>query len=311
LDNLAHTCGTCHPGADERFAEGSVHIVRTEGGDRLLFWIGRIYLIAIISVIGLMLLHNGMDWVRKTRDVLQARIRGSSSAHVIPHPGPQKLYERMTVEDRWQHGLLALSFIMLTITGFMLRYPDSWWVTLSKEVFGGHLVQVRSLTHRISGVVMLGVSVWHLVFISFTPRGRQFLKDMWWKRTDLTEFIQAIRYMVGLSDERPRYDRFNYVEKAEYWALGWGTVVMGATGLILWFENRYAKMVFDVSETVHLYEAWLAFLAIVVWHFYYVIFNPDVYPINPTFITGKVTEEEMEHEHPRELDRLKSETYED
>lgn len=305
-DNLAGTCGKCHPGADEKFSAGSVHIVRTVGGDGLLYWIGRIYLIAIFCVIGLMLVHNGMDWVRKTRDVLSARVRGTSVSH-IPHPGPQKLYERMTAVDRWQHALLALSFIMLTITGFMLRYPDSWWVTLSKEIFGGHLVQVRSLTHRISGVVMLGVSVWHLVFIIFTKRGRRFLVDMWWKRTDLTEFIQAIRYMVGLSDERPRFDRFNYVEKAEYWALVWGTIVMGATGLILWFENQFAKLIFDVSETVHLYEAWLAFLAIVVWHLYYVIFNPDVYPINVTFLTGKVTEEEMEHEHPRELERLKSE----
>jgi formate dehydrogenase gamma subunit len=305
-ENLAATCGTCHPGADVRFAEGSVHIVRTAEGDQLLFWIGRVYLIAILSIIGLMLLHNGMDWVRKTRDVIHARMRGAGLPHAPVHPGPRKLYERMTVADRWQHTLLALSFIMLVITGFMLRYPDAWWVTLSKEVFGGHLVQVRSLTHRIAGVVMLAVSAWHVGFVVFTPRGRQFLKDMWWKRTDLTEFMQSLRYMAGLSDERPRYDRFNYVEKAEYWALVWGTVVMGATGLILWFEGGFAKMTFDVSETVHLYEAWLAFLAIVVWHFYYVIFNPDVYPLNATFLTGKVTEEDMEHEHPRELERLKA-----
>lgn len=307
IDNLPGTCGSCHPGADERFTEGSVHIVRTESGDRLLFWIGRIYLIAIFAIIGLMLVHNGMDWIRKTRNVVHARLRGRPVEHAVIHPGPPKLYERMTVSDRWQHALLALSFILLTITGFMLRYPDSWWVDLSRQVFGGHLVEVRSLSHRIAGVVMLGVSVWHLVFVIATVRGRQFIRDMWWKRTDLTEFIQAMRYMAGVADERPRYDRFNYVEKAEYWALVWGTVVMGATGLILWFENRFAKVVFDVSETVHLYEAWLAFLAIVVWHFYYVIFNPDVYPINLTFWHGKVSEEDMEHEHPRELERLQGE----
>jgi len=155
-------------------------------------------------------------------------------------------------------------------------------------------------------VVMLAVSLWHVGFVIFTPRGREFIRDMWWKRTDLSEFIQSIRYMLGLSDDRPRFDRFNYVEKAEYWALVWGTIVMGATGLILWFENQFAKMIFDVSETVHLYEAWLAFLAIVVWHFYYVIFNPDVYPINTTFLTGKISEEAMEHEHPRELERLRA-----
>ena len=79
---------------------------------------------------------------------------------------------------------------------------------------------------------------------------------------------------------------------------------MAGTGFVLWFENQFAKIVFDVSETIHLYEAWLAFLAIIVWHLYYVIFNPDVYPLNMTWWTGTVSEADMEHEHPRELERL-------
>ncbi len=127
---------------------------------------------------------------------------------------------------------------------------------------------------------------------------------------DLKDMRQIFRYNLGLSRSRPKFDRFNYIEKAEYWALIWGTLVMTLTGFALWFETEtigwFSKLFLDVCETIHYFEAWLAFLAIVVWHFYYVIFNPDVYPMNFTWLTGKVTEEEMEHEHPAELERIKA-----
>ena len=114
---------------------------------------------------------------------------------------------------------------------------------------------------------------------------------------------------MGLSERRPQLGRFSYIEKSEYWALVWGTVIMGATGAILWFNNTFigllTKLGWDIAQTVHLYEAWLATLAIIVWHFYFVIFNPDVYPLNLTFLTGSLTEEEMRDEHPDELRRLK------
>lgn len=306
-DKLTATCGTCHPGATARFAEGSVHIVRTEAGDRLLFWIGRIYLIMIVVIIGGMFVHNGMDWLRKVSDTYRVRVGLAVAPHAPSTLEPQKLYVRMTVGERWQHAFLAISFILLTITGFMLRYPDAGWVDLFRALFGEWLVPIRSWGHRIAGLAMLAVSFYHLWYIIFTKRGRQFVADIWLKPSDLAEVWQSLRYMAGFTDERPRYDRFNYIEKAEYWALVWGTLVMGVTGLILWFEDRFAKVVFDVSETVHFYEAWLAFLAIVVWHFYYVILNPDVYPLNFTFLTGKVSEKDMEHEHPRELERLRAE----
>jgi cytochrome b subunit of formate dehydrogenase len=91
----------------------------------------------------------------------------------------------------------------------------------------------------------------------------------------------------------------------------WGTFLMGVTGAILWFDNTslglLSKLGFDISRTVHFYEAILATLAIIVWHFYFVIFNPDVYPMNLAWLTGRMSEEEMLEEHPAELARLKAE----
>jgi len=85
---------------------------------------------------------------------------------------------------------------------------------------------------------------------------------------------------------------------------------MTLTGAILWFDNTsmgyITKLGFDIARLVHFYEAILATLAIIVWHFYFVIFNPDVYPMNLSWLTGRLSEKEMHEDHPLELEKLKA-----
>ncbi|MFC2085786.1 cytochrome b/b6 domain-containing protein [Bacteroidota bacterium] len=309
-DNLQETCGSCHPGANANFTKGSVHIDRTAGSNSMLYWIGTVYFWVIVVTIGSMLVHNTLDWGRKTI------VRYRQSLEEVPLPTaavPKKLrfYERMTLTERIQHATLAASFSLLALTGFMLKYPEAWWVVGLRDLVGEGFFNLRGLLHRIAAVVMVVDGVWHLYTLVLTKHGRRVLKDIWFSRKDFSDLVHMIKYYLGRRKDRPRFDRFNYVEKSEYWALLWGTVVMTLTGFALWFENyfmsEHSKLFVDVNETIHYYEAWLAFLAIVVWHFYYVIFNPDVYPMNFTWITGKMSEKEMEHEHPIELERLKAE----
>jgi len=154
---------------------------------------------------------------------------------------------------------------------------------------------------------MVLACLWHLAYLP-TRRGRAHLWAMLPRYQDVREAVLNLAYLLGLRAEPPGFDRFSYIEKAEYWALIWGSVVMAGTGFMLWFENWtlkfLAKWVLDVATLVHYYEAWLAASAILVWHFYYVIFNPDVYPMDWTWLTGKVSEETLRHEHPREYERL-------
>ena len=107
-----------------------------------------------------------------------------------------------------------------------------------------------------------------------------------------------------MSDEKPKIGRFGYAEKMEYWAVVWGTIIMGVTGLMIWFKLDVTRFLprwaVDVALTIHYYEAVLACLAIVVWHFYHVIFDPDVYPLNTACWNGRVSEEWQKHEHPLE-----------
>jgi cytochrome b subunit of formate dehydrogenase len=127
--------------------------------------------------------------------------------------------------------------------------------------------------------------------------------------------IGVAKFNLGLSKIKPKLGRFSYIEKAEYWALVWGTIVMTVTGLIMWFDNTFiglfTKLGWDIARTIHYYEAWLAFLAIVIWHFYFVIFNPDVYPMNIAWLKGNISEEEMAEEHPAELEEIKRKQFQD
>ena len=303
--NLEATCGQCHPGANQRFARGEVHVTRSEPNGRVLYWVSTLYVSLIIVVIGGMLVHNGFDFARRAGRKLRERRDGPQEGGTH-HGGAH--YLRMSLEERLQHGALVLSFIVLLITGFMLHYPEAWWVValrrLSDDLFG-----LRSLLHRIAGIMMVAASLYHLYYLGFTARGRAFLRDMLPRRADLPDALRSVAYNLRLTSQRPRFDRFSYIEKMEYWALVWGTIVMAATGVILWFENTFigllTKLGWDVSRTVHFYEAWLATLAIIVWHLYYVMFNPDIYPMNTAWLTGRITEAEMEEEHPLELERLR------
>lgn len=301
--NLAATCGKCHPGSNDLFAVGEVHVTLAESDEPVLYWIATVYVGLIVFVIGGMLLHNALDFAWKARRRYRVR-----HGHIVEEPADHVLYLRMTVSERIQHAALALSFIILVVTGFMLHYPDAWWVRSIRSLYA-QLFETRSLAHRVAGVVLVAVSVFHVFYVAFTARGRRFLLDMLPSRRDVLDPFRAMLHNAGILKRRPRFPRFSYIEKAEYWAVIWGTAVMAITGTVMWFENTFigllSKLGYDIARSIHFYEAWLATLAIIAWHFYYVIFNPDSYPLNTAWFTGTLTEEEMIAEHPLELEEIR------
>lgn len=217
----------------------------------------------------------------------------------------EEKYLRMTFNERVQHFVLLTSFMVLVFTGFALKFPEAFWVKWTAAIVGKNAFEARGVVHRIASVVMVAVSLYHLYYLAFTQRGKQLFKDFFPKKQDITDFISSMKYLTGKTDKKPLYGRFSYIEKMEYWAVVWGTVIMGLTGGILWFENFFLKYTtntgMDIAAAVHYYEAILASLAIVVWHFYFIFLNPDVYPMNKAWFEGYLTKEEMEKEHPLEL----------
>jgi formate dehydrogenase gamma subunit len=300
--NLPATCGSCHPGAGARFAEGRVHVAMSRPDNAILRWVRLTYIALIIGTIGGMFAHNVLDFAKKLRESL-GRHLGSAAAHAAQVT--QRYVERLTVGERIQHALLAGSFVTLVFTGFALTYPEALPFAWLARLEGGYAW--RGQVHRWAAVVMIGVSLFHVAYL-FTRRGRQMLVAMLPGLKDVREAGQNLAYLAGRRSEPPKFDHFGYIEKAEYWALIWGTVVMSVTGLALWFENeslQYVnKWVLDLATMVHFYEAWLAFLAIIVWHMYYVIVNPEIYPMNWTWLTGRISEDQLRHEHRGEWERL-------
>ena len=129
-------------------------------------------------------------------------------------------------------------------------------------------------------------------------------------RRTCKDALGAMLYYLGLSKNKPQFGRFTYGEKAEYWALVWGTGLMGVTGIMMWAKvwvgNLLARWWVDVATAVHFYEAILATLAIVVWHFYQVFFDPDVYPMNWAWWDGKMPVEHYREEHALDTESLPS-----
>ena len=295
--NLPKTCGQCHPGAGTRFAISQVHVTEGNAEPAALRWVRQFYWLVIPVTIGLMLLHNGGDWVRKLIDRRFSVRRDRLGDRSFSEHGEL----RMLPFERVQHAVLALSFLTLVWTGFALKYPDQWWARPLLLMEGTH--PIRSLIHRIAAGVFMAITVTHLVSLIVSRKLREHWKEMLPTTNDPREALSNFAYNLGLGSEPPGRSSHSYVEKAEYWAVVWGAVVMIATGLLLWANNLAMKLLpkswLDVATSIHFYEAVLATLAIVVWHFYPIIFDPDVYPLNTAFLTG-ITVRKQEHSRDRE-----------
>ncbi len=282
--NLARTCGQCHPGVTEKFTSSKVHVdapLSADIGSKAVRWIREFYLGMIFAVIGGMLVHNLIIWRAK----LIARRRTE-----------HEFVERMPLRFRWQHAALLSSFIVLVLTGFALKFPDSWFASMLSLGEAN-----RHLLHRVAAVVLIAVSLYHLFDGLLTREGRRLVRDLFPTLDDARSAWQNLSYYLGLTSRKPEFPRFTYAEKAEYWALVWGMIVMALTGIMLWAKvsvgNHLPRWWLDIATAIHFYEAVLATLAIIVWHFYQVFLDPDVYPMNWAWWDGKMSAHHYHEEH--------------
>jgi formate dehydrogenase gamma subunit len=292
--NLGRTCGQCHQGIGEKLAIGPVHVrIATGSAHPVVEWIRGIYLVIIPLTLGFMVLHNLLDWLAKLR---RHRRPEYSQEHVT----------RMNLWFRIAHWGVMLSFPTLVFTGFALKYPDSWW-SAPFLLWGKHEA-FRGLLHRFAAVVLLAATLYHLVHLAVNRRDRAFLLAMLPKVKDVTDLLHVVRYNLNLRKDEPQFEKFNYAEKLEYWAFLWGTVVMALSGCLLWFNNfalrHFPKWITDAATAVHWYEALLATFSILLWHFYMVIFDPLVYPMDMAWLDGKASADHYRHARPAYLRTL-------
>ncbi len=291
--NVTATCKKCHADATDIFSKSYSHKTENETASKIEDIVATIYFWLIVSVIGAMIMHNLLIFfyeIRKKHNHLLKEI-------TIP---------RFTNSEVVQHYLLLISFITLAITGFALKYTTSWWAEMLLSL--GMTEPLRQNIHRVAAVVMILTGLYHMGYLFFSARGRDVLYNLLPRLSDLTDARDNILYYLRIKKEKPKFDKYDYTEKAEYWALIWGTIVMGVTGFVLWFPTIVGDWapvwLIKVSELIHFYEAILATLAIVVWHWFFVIFHPHEYPMSLTWVDGRMSLQTYRHHHEKHFRKL-------
>jgi formate dehydrogenase gamma subunit len=286
--NVVQTCRQCHERADARFAASYTHEKASITANPVNRAIRALYIGLIIVLIGGMVLHN---LIIMNYFMMKRRKEQEHAQMLLRFDRPQIV----------QHLVLTLTFVLLVITGFALRFPDSWWVRWLGNI--GLTEPMRLNIHRVSAVGLILVGLSHLWYVFLTRRGKKEFRSILPSWGDVRDLFQNLRYYTWRTAEKARFGRYDYSQKAEYWALMWGTVIMIVTGLILWFPVQAARflpaVLIPAAQTIHYYEAWLASLAILVWHFFFVIFHPEEYPMSWTWLTGRISKHAVQEHHAK------------
>ncbi len=205
------------------------------------------------------------------------------------------------------------TFLGLAATGMPLLFSDAPWARALAMLFGGF--RGAGLVHRFFGATLLLAVVWHVGNICW----RAFVRGetgLFWGPTsmvpqwrDVVQFFQQMKWFVG-AGPRPRFEHFTYWEKFDYWAVLWGTSLMGAAGLVMWFPEQAARVLpgwtFNVALLVHGAEASLAIGFIFVVHFFNGHLRPEKFPMDLVIFTGSVSEDELRHERAAQFDRIEA-----
>lgn len=310
-NNIGGMCAGCHgdaisegTGADvmliQNLSQDSTQKVThyrdpvTAGPFSIASLIDSTYLMMIVGIVGFFTLLSTRDYMKKTQ-VLDSATGNDG----------QKSIKRFSLSWRLQHFFWALSFIILAATGLSLKFPES---VLSQAVVwmsGGE--ELRSITHRIAAIVFMLLAVIHLLpyLLRLKPPGKIFLS-----KKDFIDAFLHVSYLFDRADKMPLMYRYTWYQKVEYWATVIGGFIVISTGLVMWnFSLLVSQIPIEIvfyAQLIHGWEAILAVLVIFVQHFYHVFLNPDVFPMDSSWLTGKTSYKVMKHEHPLELVAIES-----
>jgi cytochrome b subunit of formate dehydrogenase len=283
ISNRGPTCGKCHGKVTDSFTMSFSHkAMAPKDGLQIEGIIRTLYILLIVFAVMFMLFYNFLIWFKAVRDKIKSQRQ-------------QKHINRMNRMERVTHMTLFISFSVLVITGFALKYPDAWWVKFLFSI--GVNETIRAFIHRTAAIVMTVDFGIFMLYMFIAKRGKCVLKEMLPRFSDIGDFFDLLKYYLGIKkgDHPPKQPVFGFVEKFEFWALVWGTLVMVVSGLLLWFPKviipgSWPSWILNVARTVHFYEALLATLAIIIWHGFHTMFHPHEYPMNTSWITGYISE---------------------
>jgi cytochrome b subunit of formate dehydrogenase len=224
----------------------------------------------------------------------------------------QRYYRRFTAVERVLHALLMITFVGCALTGLPLIFADRPWAAALARLFGGF--ESAGLIHRICAAVMIVVFLSHVVGLLYKALSGGRVMSLLWgpdsmvpQPQDIVDIYRNFLWFVGRGP-RPQFDRWTYWEKFDYWAVFWGMVIIGGSGLLLWFPFFFAKIlpgwVFNIASLVHGEEALLAVGFIFTFHFFNGHLRPDKFPMDTVVFTGRIPERELKEERAMEYARM-------
>jgi predicted CXXCH cytochrome family protein len=303
-DNVVETCGQCHGGSHRQFAGYLTHATHHDP-DKYpwLYWSYRFMVTLLVGTLSFFVLHTGLWLVRlwRTKEHWGGHRESAGKSDVF--------YQRFSVIQRVQHLVMLLSFFTLAITGMGLKFSYMGWAQLLAKMLGGGAAM--GLLHRVAGVALIIIFGLHVYYVVKRKKEENWTwKDvlagpntLMFTLRDIKEFFQSFKWFLGLG-ERPAYGRYTYWEKFDYFAVFWGVMVIGSTGLVLWFPELFTRIVpgwtINVATIVHSDEALLAVAFIFTIHFFNTHFRPDKFPMDPVIFTGRVPLDEFKYDKPDE-----------
>jgi len=216
---------------------------------------------------------------------------------------------RYSVHIRIQHMLTFVTFLALAFTGLPIAFFDHFWAQPLNTLVGG--VDISRVIHRTLAAIMIFSMLYHLATITLGPLQQILQRRFELRRTiiplmkDIRDFKDDMLYFAGTRDQRPEMDKFMYKQKIHYFAAAFGNLVMVISGSSFLFPEFWAAVLpasiaanfQEMMRLSHPHEALLALLVIAFWHWYNVHLAPGRFPMQWTFLTGKITREHQIEEH--------------
>ena len=328
-DNRLETCRQCHAGAPPNFAGYMAHADHSDRENYPgLYWAFVAMTGLVVGTFGFFGVHS-LLWLARAL-IVRARdpVKFREHKQKMRREEGARLYTRFGPVDRFCHFLVIVSFLLLVITGMPIKFHDQAWARLFFDAIGGP--PVAAAVHRFGAIITLSYFVIHILSLIHRVRKSRaayvdergkvkprrllalvFGPDSPMPRLqDAKDAVGHIKWFLGRGP-KPKFDRFTYWEKFDYIAVFWGVTVIGLSGLVLWFPAFFTRLLpgwsINVAHLIHSDEALLAAGFIFVFHFFNSHFRPDKFPLDPVMFSGRVTEDEMRHEHPAQYERLVAE----
>jgi len=303
--NLPRTCGTCHGTVNASFTSFDPHADPRDPDRQPWVHLTWLFMTGLLfAVFGFFAVHD-LLWLQRSLVGLVRGEFGAAREHGAPY------VTRFSRFDVGLHAVVAGSFFLLAATGLPLKFHSTAWARSLIDFFGG--VTSAGLLHRIAALVTFGYAVVHLgdLFRRIVLRREKGL--LWGRRSlvpqpgDVADLLRNLRYFFYLGP-RPRFDRWTYWEKFDYFAVFWGVMIIGVSGLMLWFPGFFTSFLpgwtLNAAFVVHSDEALLAAGFIFLFHFFHTHMRPESFPMDPVIFLGRMPLARFREERPLEYQAM-------